>query len=530
MNRIRFVCLLFCILFFSCNNENNIRKKIENIKCIGDSNPELAMKMLDSLKKQDIESNVYLENKCALLDIRLRDKLYIQPLSDRSIKKLLKYFVAKGTQKDKQEVYFYAGSVYRDLQDTPRALENFFNSVNVFNENPGCDSVMQQKAYGNLNALFYDVQDYKNALLMAEKECGIAQKMNNLKSYSVIHVGIAQIHVNDTLAAIKSFERALAMAQNESGRVKMEAYYPLLCYFSFLKMEKQAKLCYHQIAENHIKPQTIDNMLALAQFYLLLGKRDSTIKWCNEVLNDSANYFGAYDATRILFDVYSVQGNWKLANIYAKKFIKVSDTLNLGERQRLAATTNNMYQYHRDMKEEQKIMQKQEHMKIWMVVLITFFLSLFFLLTIFYFQKKNAQLKKMLALSSQLKDKDKELEVNKKALEENERQKQDLIRTSNQIKLEESAEEIIQKIQLTSEGKYNMQPKDWRQLYAAIDELYPDFCEEIYQKLGKCKKTDKQIVYLLKIGLSNRQIENITDVSHVTVWRNVNKIKNAFGW
>ena len=162
------------------------------------------------------------------MDIRLRDKLYIQPLSDRSIKKLLKYFVAKGTQKDKQEVYFYAGSVYRDLQDTPRALENFFNSVNVFNENPGCDSVMQQKAYGNLNALFYDVQNYKNALLMAEKECGIAQEMNNLKSYSVIHVGAAQIHVNDTLAAIKSFERALTMAQKESGRVKMEAYYPIL--------------------------------------------------------------------------------------------------------------------------------------------------------------------------------------------------------------------------------------------------------------------------------------------------------------
>ena len=60
--------LLF--LFVSCDNRT-FERKMECIKAIGDTNPELAMKMLDSLKKQDIESNVYLGKnvRCWIYDL-----------------------------------------------------------------------------------------------------------------------------------------------------------------------------------------------------------------------------------------------------------------------------------------------------------------------------------------------------------------------------------------------------------------------------------------------------------------------------
>ncbi|MBR4921953.1 MAG: hypothetical protein IKZ62_11670, partial [Prevotella sp.] len=49
--------------------------------------------------------------------------------SDLMIKKLMSYFEDKGSLNEKQEVFYYAGSVYRDLQDTPRALEYFLKSL-----------------------------------------------------------------------------------------------------------------------------------------------------------------------------------------------------------------------------------------------------------------------------------------------------------------------------------------------------------------------------------------------------------------
>ena len=42
---------------------------------------------------------------------------------------LLNYFEEKGSLPEKQEVTYYAGSVYRDLQDAPRSMEYFLKSL-----------------------------------------------------------------------------------------------------------------------------------------------------------------------------------------------------------------------------------------------------------------------------------------------------------------------------------------------------------------------------------------------------------------
>ena len=89
------------------------------------------------------------------------------PNSDIMIKCLIDYFEAEGSIQDKQEVFYYAGSIYRDLQDTPRALENFFKSLDYANCGE-CDSVMLRNTYSNLHFLQYRVQNYEEALKIAE--------------------------------------------------------------------------------------------------------------------------------------------------------------------------------------------------------------------------------------------------------------------------------------------------------------------------------------------------------------------------
>ncbi len=157
------VCLFFILLMASCSNDG-IMEKMEQIKTFGNGNPEMALTMLDSLELDVRDKGEYVRNKYDLLRIRLNDKANHMPSSDMMIKKLVAYFEEKGSVPEKQEVYYYAGSIYRDLQDTPRALENFFKSLDYAIDHPKeCDPIMLRNTYSNLHYLFYMVKDYPDA-------------------------------------------------------------------------------------------------------------------------------------------------------------------------------------------------------------------------------------------------------------------------------------------------------------------------------------------------------------------------------
>lgn len=165
----RYLCALLAILFASCSKEGPL-DKMEHIKMVGNDHPKQALAMLDSLEQEARRGSVYAQKKYDLLHIRLSDKANILPKSDAKIKELVEYFGKKGSDQEKQEVYYYAGSVYRDLQDCPRALEYFYKSTDFAIGHPDCDSIMLRNTYSNLNFLQYRVQNYKEALAMSKEE------------------------------------------------------------------------------------------------------------------------------------------------------------------------------------------------------------------------------------------------------------------------------------------------------------------------------------------------------------------------
>ena len=124
-----FLVLILAVVIVACSRKD-ILDDLEQIKYVGDTNPQKALVMLDSLEYEIRGTNEYVRAKYDLLRIRLNDKADNKPNSDIAIKTLIKYFESSGSQSEKQEVYYYAGSVYRDLQDTPHALE-FFRPVRV---------------------------------------------------------------------------------------------------------------------------------------------------------------------------------------------------------------------------------------------------------------------------------------------------------------------------------------------------------------------------------------------------------------
>ena len=214
----RYLCALLAILFASCSKEGPL-DKMEHIKMVGNDHPKQALAMLDSLEQEARRGSVYAQKKYDLLHIRLSDKANILPKSDAKIKELVEYFGKNGSDQEKQEVYYYAGSVYRDLQDCPRALEYFYKSTDFAIGHPDCDSIMLRNTYSNLNFLQYRVQNYKEALAMSKEELRISKELGTEDVVDHMHVGAAYKATGNAKEAVKEYDKAFHIADNYQGPI-----------------------------------------------------------------------------------------------------------------------------------------------------------------------------------------------------------------------------------------------------------------------------------------------------------------------
>lgn len=563
----------FCIcLLLSCSEEHSL-EEFERIKIVGDENPNKALSMLDSLEIGVREGSDYVKNKYDLLRIRLNDKADNLPSSDIMIKKLVGYFEDKGSLLEKQEVSYYAGSVYRDLQDTPQSLEYFLRSIEYANAGGGCDSIMLRNSYSNLNDLYYKVQNYNDAVKMAQKELELAKQLKKDGILPYLHIGTAYLALHKLEQANAAFDAAfneIAHSGNISDH-QTELFY-LLDDFSALNKTSAAKKCLSLIESTALDDLSGFPCMALAQYYESIGENDSAIVCGKSVLDNDNDIYNTYDASKLLYRIYSKMGDVNHASYYAGIYMQLSDSLDFGKRQELAATVNNEFQYHLDQKKEQTLKDEKERYKSTLTIVVMAATLLMCIAYILYVRRRNKQLKEVVTLSAELQrvsnnekqlrkdieQKERDLEKSKKSLEktsdelknvkrelqrvneelsdyddalkakeqqltEKMEQNKTFIKLLHQSELEGKAEDVIYAIRQSSRGMKEMKSSDWKQLYQAVDELYPSFKDRLLKELGNFTEQQMQVCYLMRIGLSKPQIQSMTNLSRVTIWRWVKK-------
>ena len=348
------------LIAIACKDFNSVECELEEIKKVGDREPFVALAQYDSLQGQIGSASEYIRNKYALLGLRLRDKALLLHTSDSCIRRLVPYFEKKGTVREKQEVYYYAGSVYRDLKDTPRSLEYFLLSTE-FAQNDNIDSLMLRNSYSQLHNLYLSVQDYSNALLAAEKECDISSRLGILDDVSRMHLANAHFRLNNEKIAYKLMGEVLQIEASAEENRNFGVLSDLLYSYSYLKDKEKAGICFNLLSDYEPLPSA--NYLALAKYYILVGESDSCVQCFKHVLS-SDDLEAKYDASNQLFQYFMGKGDKEQALHYAALFNEISAELNLGKRQELAATVNNQYKYYRDKQEEEKIKEERRFLAI----------------------------------------------------------------------------------------------------------------------------------------------------------------------
>lgn len=398
----RCLCALLAILFASCSKEGPL-DKMEHIKMVGNDHPKQALAMLDSLEQEARRGSVYAQKKYDLLHIRLSDKANILPKSDAKIKELVEYFGKKGSDQEKQEVYYYAGSVYRDLQDCPRALEYFYKSTDFAIGHPDCDSIMLRNTYSNLNFLQYRVQNYKEALAMSKEELRISKELGTEDVVDHMHVGAAYKATGNAKEAVKEYDKAFHIADTTKDQsAYQESYIRLLMDYSGLGEIKKAQRCRPLIKEELNPYFSVLKDQALAHYYMACGKRDSAIIYSQRIIDNGKDQNNMYDAAKQLFRLYEEQGDVVNAHRYAVLYMQLSDTLDFGRRQEQAATLTNAYKYHMDQKKEMELRDEKEMYARTLFVSIFVFTLLGAGGAIVFIHRRNVHLRKMLELSERI--------------------------------------------------------------------------------------------------------------------------------
>ena len=565
----KFATILIAIISFLCISckDNSLLSKMDQIKTVGDENPALALKMLDSIYVDARNASEYTIMKYDLLKIRLEDKSYIPHTSNRVIENLVKYFEDNGTIKDKQEAYYYAGSVYRDLDDTPRGIENFYKSIEAVRDKRECDSIILRNAYSNLYYLFVNVQDYNNALKMAQMEYSISKAINNTTINTMNQITNAYIDLDMNKEGLRYLNETFNLLKDKKYAKEDNFIFLVLYNYSHLKLKDKANECYNLIKKRKLKRMDAFVRNILGNYYMLIGQQDSAIACYESIINEKKNEYAMYDTSKKLFHIYSENGNKDKAIKYGAEFVRMSEKLDLAKNSELAATVNNKYKYHLDQSRMQK-MESERTMYLRIAIIIGFSAVLLTLaFVIFYMRKKNITLRRQLALTdslnsvkaqmsdikkntllkeqllasaqSEIADKEQkmkeiseELQHNEQLLETTQKRLNDKMKQSEQLmqmlhkaELEDSASDVVEAVRKSAEGKKKLSATEWQQLYSAVNSLYPDFKDSLVSRDDNLSEQQMQMCYLMRIGLTGPQINNVVDISRTTVWRwtNANK-------
>ncbi len=558
--------LLFSSLFFvSCNKQENevLLKHLDDIKVMGDTLPQVAMQRLDSIKPLFDNETEYLYNKLALLEIRLQDKAYITHTADKQIKDICSFFKENGTDIEKQEAYYYMGSVYRDLNDYPKAVTFFLKSAEIAEKAQDVDVKLWRNTYSQLSFLYKKQFDYSEALNTVLKGLSVSLKngISDLREYA--NVANCYFIMKDTISTIKHYNSLIENINNTTiNKSNSDIIATAMGDYVLLGYKNEATRCFELLCRLNKEELPFNYLVNLAIFYEHVVSADSAAITRLKLYSTTSRIESKYDAARWLTRYYAQKGDYEKATEYAIKFIDANEAVI--DKTNLEHTTNarNFFQYRRDKEEEALVMQKAVKFRYNSMLAVSGSIILLLCGTLLHFWRKKQLLDVIFSKEENIKQAkalaaEKDIEIAKEKLEiEQKNQELKTLNTTNSrlAKQLQGAEEdfkllvaqnreltklmlmndiakndgdIIEKVKKTSKGKYHLNDEEWKELLGAIDKLYPEFTYEVQAKFKRISEPMLRVCYLLKIGLTGPQIANLTDYPRQTVWVRIKRIQQT---
>lgn len=213
--------LLFSIVTYliSCTSSpstypTNMQKAENYMNTRPDSALILLQGLADSINVYPEETQMFWH----LLTIQAKDKQYIVHTSDSLINSIVEYYERYGDKEKLMMAYYYQGSVYRDMNDAPRALKCFQKAEKVQTSNWD----LLTKIYSQMGYLFAYQGLHDEAIQVNKKSIYIYKLQNKENKTSYAWRDIARMYSakNQPDSALHYYKHAcqIALADKDSAR------------------------------------------------------------------------------------------------------------------------------------------------------------------------------------------------------------------------------------------------------------------------------------------------------------------------
>lgn len=509
--------------------------------------PDSALAYLSSLEKEikgePKETQIYYY----LLTIKAKDKLYIYHTSDSLIKVITQFYEDYGNNDKLMEAYYYMGSVYRDMNDAPRALKAFQDAIDVGKDSKRYDLLAQ--TYGQMGALYIRQELYNEALYPSKQSLKYHILLKNLSKASIDLRDIARSYNSQKQqdSAFHYYNKAYEFAlEAKDNKIINSLLSEIGCfYYDINKTDTAKKILIKAINQSYDIKNALVN---LGMIYQDAKKLDSAQYYFNQVINFKDIYKKRY-AYLHLSQIEAEKKNYLMALNYIYKFEEIRDSIDAITRTEAISKMKALYNYQHTEKENSQLKLDNEIRKA-QVYKLLFSLMLFIAISLFMFihtrkkkqkviekEKRLRQIKEQQYAQSleHIEDNNKKIHylelqlykaeekdiINKRIIQS---QKEQLEYINSQVLAARSEQSLLESTfkqssiyilfhKASNNENIKITENEWTTLQTEIDKTYHNFTDHLYALYPQLSLLELRICYLIKISMQVKDIAKLLNRS-----------------
>lgn len=547
-----YVPLLFLFILFaglSCQRaEKSYPLAMQRAISLLSARPDSALYYLSQLDSQMADEPEETRMYHRLLTLAAEDKLYVPHTSDSLIREIVRYYEGYGDSDKLMMAYYYQGSVWRDMNDAPRAIDCYHRALEAGRHTRCSDLLIS--IYSQLGTLLAYQGVYDESLQATRTALALCRQYRDTLSspFFLRNIGrIWDIRRNKD-SVYHYYNAALQQARYNQDSVMIEAVLLELGAISLSFNEVDtAKMLLEKVKHRNDRKRFFHGILG--RIYSREGQRDSARAYFNRALP----YAGLRQQVTLheeLARLDYAEGRYAEAFSHASQSMALRDSITSLTETEEVAKINALYNYHRTEEMNRQLEQRNRRQRGWLYGIVSAVLLAACATAVWLRQKKHeaalqrqkirnleaeqyrrseayrAESRRQLAeLEAQLCKAEKEKDTARRELLETRHALLELSAAKDRIEQQERGLLVSQLhrssvyafFHKAAHEEVRITAENWQELRAAIDAAYDDFTGRLYSLCPNLSEMELHICWLIKIQLSPKDMAQVVGRSQSAV-------------
>ena len=549
-----YVPLLFLSVLFaglSCQRaEKSYPSAMQRAISLLSARPDSALYYLSQLDSQMADEPEETRMYHRLLTLAAEDKLYVPHTSDSLIREIVRYYEGYGDSDKLMMAYYYQGSVWRDMNDAPRAIDCYHRALEAGRHTRCSDLLIS--IYSQLGTLLAYQGVYDESLQATRTALALCRQYRDTLSspFFLRNIGrIWGIHWHNTDSMLYYYRAALSQALHNRDTFTAKVISIELggVYYDLGKMDTaKVRLLKYQDEEDDLDGIV---SMTLGCIYSREGQRDSARVYFNRAL-PYAGFRQQVTLHEELARLDYAEGRYVEAFSHASQSMALRDSVTSLTETEEVAKINALYNYHRTEEMNRQLEQRNRRQRGWLYGIVSAALLAACATAVWLRQKKHeaalqrqkirnleaeqyrrseayrAESRRQLAeLEAQLCKAEKDKDTARRELLETRHALLELSAAKDRIEQQERGLLVSQLhrssvyafFHKAAHEEIRITAENWQELRAAIDAAYDDFTGRLYSLCPNLFEMELHICWLIKIQLSPKDMAQVVGRSQSAV-------------